>query len=250
MWEKIVLNLVSNAFKFTFAGEISVALRELDGAARLTVRDTGIGIPASQIEKLFDRFHRVEGARGRSFEGSGIGLALVRELVKLHSGDIAVESEEGRGTAFHVTMPLGAAHLSPERVKTTSEETATASRSQTFVEEALRWLPGDAGDAVLDAGAARDAPRGDAARPAGEERRRVLLADDNADLRDYISRLLADRGYEVETAADGEAALAALRTQRPDIRLAHGRAARCIAARPADRDAFRARGRRCEGRRV
>ena len=164
MWEKIVLNLISNAFKFTFAGEISVALRETDRAARLTVRDTGIGIPASQIEKLFDRFHRVEGARGRSFEGSGIGLALVRELVKLHNGDIAVESEEGRGTAFHVTIPLGIAHLPPERVKTASEETATASRSQTFVEEALRWLPGDAGDALLDAGAARDVPQGGAAQ--------------------------------------------------------------------------------------
>ena len=217
MWEKIVLNLVSNAFKFTFAGEISVALRERDGSARLTVRDTGIGIPASQIEKLFDRFHRVEGARGRSFEGSGIGLALVRELVKLHHGDIAVESEEGRGTAFHVTLPLGMAHLVPERVKTASNETATAARAQTFVEEALRWLPGDAGDALLDAGAAPDLPQGGRADPLHAERRRVLLADDNADLRDYISRLLADHGYEVETTADGEGALAALRTQRPDI---------------------------------
>ena len=214
MWEKIVLNLVSNAFKFTFEGEISVALCELDGAARLTVRDTGIGIPASQIENLFDRFHRVEGARGRSFEGSGIGLALVRELVKLHDGDIAVESEEGRGTAFHVTIPLGMAHLSPEHVKTASAEAATASRSQTFVEEALRWLPGDAGDALLDAGAARDVPQTHSMQV---ERRRVLLADDNADLRDYISRLLADHGYEVETVADGEAALAALRVKRPDI---------------------------------
>ncbi len=216
MWEKIVLNLMSNAFKFTFEGEISVALRERDGAIGLTVRDTGIGIPASQIEKLFDRFHRVEGVRGRSFEGSGIGLALVRELVKLHNGDVAVESEEGRGTAFHVTLPVGMAHLAPARVRTAAEETATASRTQTFVDEALRWLPGSAGDALLDAGtldtkAVRD---GDAAPV---ERRRVLLADDNADLRDYISRLLADHGYEVETAADGEAALAALRAQRPDV---------------------------------
>ncbi len=112
MWEKIVLNLLSNAFKFTFAGEIEVALHELDGAARLTVRDTGTGIPASQIEKLFDRFHRVEGAKGRSFEGSGIGLALVRELVKLHNGDIAVESEEGFGTAFHVIAPASAPRIS------------------------------------------------------------------------------------------------------------------------------------------
>ena len=217
MWEKIVLNLVSNAFKFTFTGGIDVTLREVDGAARLTVRDTGTGIPASQIEKLFDRFHRVEGAKGRSFEGSGIGLALVRELVKLHNGDIAVESEEGRGTAFHVTIPLGVAHIPAERVKTASDGTATASRSQSFVEEALRWLPGVGGNALLDVGAAHDVPLPAAGDGVQEAARRVLLADDNADLRDYISRLLVDHGYEVEAAADGEAALASLRLQRPDI---------------------------------
>jgi len=217
MWEKIVLNLLSNAFKFTFAGEISVVLREADGTAKLTVRDTGIGIPASQIDKLFDRFHRVEGARGRSFEGSGIGLALVRELVKLHKGDIVVESAEGQGTAFHVAIPLGAAHLPPERVKAPAEAAAPVSRSQAFVEEALRWLPGDTGDVLLDAGAARDVPQGGGAHVSLTDRHRVLLADDNADLRDYISRLLTDRGYAVATASDGEAALAAMRTQRPDI---------------------------------
>ncbi len=221
MWEKIVLNLVSNAFKFTFAGEIGVALRERDGEVRLTVRDTGIGIPASQIENLFDRFHRVEGARGRSFEGSGIGLALVRELVKLHNGEIAVESEEGRGTAFHVTIPLGMAHLSPERVRTLPEEAATATRAQTFVEEALRWLPDDAGDGVLDAGDAvldtGAALEVSQTHSMHAERRRVLLADDNADLRDYIGRLLTNHGYEVEAVADGEAALTALRARRPDI---------------------------------
>jgi len=214
MWEKIVLNLVSNAFKFTFEGEIEVALRERDGAARLTVRDTGTGIPAAEIDRLFDRFHRVEGARGRSFEGSGIGLALVRELVNLHGGEIAVDSEEGRGTAFHIIIPLGVAHLSAMRVQTAAEENATTSRAQSFVEEALRWLPGDA---LLDAGAARELPHADAAQLTQTERRRVLLADDNADLRDYISRLLVQRGYEVEAVADGEQALAALRTHRPDI---------------------------------
>jgi signal transduction histidine kinase len=228
MWEKIVLNLVSNAFKFTFVGEIEVALREREGTARLTVRDTGTGIPAGQIDKLFDRFHRVEGARGRSFEGSGIGLALVRELVKLHSGDIEVESEEGRGTAFHVTIPVGTAHLSATRVGTASDETTCASRSRTYVEEALRWLPGGSGfggsgagdgDEVLDGRAALQAPPVDPASGITGESRRVLLADDNADLRDYISRLLVARGYDVEAVADGEAALAALRSQRPDILL-------------------------------
>jgi signal transduction histidine kinase len=216
MWEQIVLNLVSNAFKFTFEGEIAVTLREVEGAARLTVRDTGIGIPASQIDRLFDRFHRVEGARGRSFEGSGIGLALVRELVKLHGGDIAVDSEEGSGSEFHVTLPLGAAHLPPGQARNAAAADDAAPRSQAFVEEALRWLPGESGDALLDAGASPELPQGGAERPASE-RRRVLLADDNADLRDYISRLLAGHGYEVETVADGEAALASLRARRPDI---------------------------------
>jgi PAS domain S-box-containing protein len=217
MWEKIVLNLVSNAFKFTFEGEITVALREMDGAARLSVCDTGIGIPASQIDKLFDRFHRVEGARGRSFEGSGIGLALVRELVHLHAGEIAVESEEGHGTAVHVTLPLGTAHLAPDRVRDASEEAAMASRSQTFLEEALRWLPGETSGASLDTGAFHSAPQQVAGQGMLREERRVLLADDNADLRDYISRLLTDRGYEVEAVADGEAALAVLQARRPDI---------------------------------
>jgi signal transduction histidine kinase/DNA-binding response OmpR family regulator len=223
MWEKIVLNLVSNAFKFTFAGEIEVSLREQDGSARLTVRDTGTGIPADQIAKLFDRFHRVEGAQGRSFEGSGIGLALVRELAKLHHGDVEVESEEGRGSAFHVTIPLGAAHLPADRVKNAAHELTTASQSQGFVEEALRWLPGDTVDALRDdgvapAGPAREAPNG-AGAFGSAERRHVLLADDNTDLRHYISQLLANHGYEVESVADGEAALTALRSRRPDILL-------------------------------
>ena len=229
MWEKIVLNLLSNAFKFTFEGEIEVFLREKLGTARLTVRDTGTGIPESQIGKLFDRFHRVEGAKGRSFEGSGIGLALVRELVKLHHGEIEVESQEGNGTAFHVSLPLGTAHLPADRVRSAPADMSTASQSQTFVEEALRWLPGDSGDALLDAGAARDVPQTHATpgptleRSTVErltvERRRVLLADDNADLRDYISRLLRDRDYEVAAVADGQAALTAMRAQKPDILL-------------------------------
>lgn len=83
MWEKIVLNLLSNAFKFTFAGEIAVVVRPVGDQVELVVRDTGTGIPAAELPKLFERFHRVEGARGRTFEGSGIGLSLVQELVQL-----------------------------------------------------------------------------------------------------------------------------------------------------------------------
>src|SRR5262249_43256295 len=111
MWEKIVLNLVSNAFKFTFEGGITVRLQQQDGSAVLEVADTGIGIPEHEIPKLFDRFHRVAGARGRTHEGTGIGLALVQELAKLHSGTVKAESVLGEGSTFRVEIPLGISHL-------------------------------------------------------------------------------------------------------------------------------------------
>lgn len=91
-WEKIVLNLLSNAFKFTLQGSIKVALRELDGRIELEVADTGVGLPAEELPRIFDRFYRVEGQSGRSMEGSGIGLSLVRELVQLHGGTILAAS--------------------------------------------------------------------------------------------------------------------------------------------------------------
>ena len=117
MWEKIVLNLVSNAFKFTFEGEIRVEVRAHEGSAVLRIIDSGTGIPAAQLPLIFDRFHRVEGASGRTHEGTGIGLALVRELVKLHGGTVIAESVLGRGTTFTVQIPFGSAHLSPDRVQ-------------------------------------------------------------------------------------------------------------------------------------
>ena len=178
MWEKVVLNLVSNAFKFTFHGEIAVELRDAEGGARLTVRDTGTGIPQAELPKLFERFHRVENARGRSFEGSGIGLALVQELVKLHGGQISVVSELDRGSAFTVSIPLGSSHLPADRVDADSGDPPTRVRAQTYVEEALRWLPGEAaGDDLLDPGTTLDVA------PHMACTGHVLLVDDNADLR-------------------------------------------------------------------
>ena len=215
MWEKIVLNLISNAFKFTFDGGISVTLDEDEGTARLIVRDTGVGIPEAEIPRLFERFHRIEGQRSRTYEGSGIGLALVQELVRLHGGTIAVESAAGRGTAFTVRIPFGTAHLAPERVGARPRPAVSAVDADAFVQEALRWLPdeADAGLSAIDEAAETDAFF--AARAGG----RVLLADDNADMRDYVRRLLSGR-CEVRTASDGRAALDAIHTQRPDLVLA------------------------------
>jgi len=200
MWEKIVLNLVSNAFKFTLAGAIDVAVKDTDGHFQLTVSDTGSGIPAEELPHMFERFHRVQAARGRSHEGSGIGLALVNELVKLHGGWIAVASTLGEGSRFTVTLPKGSAHLSAERVKAPREASSTAARAGAFVAEALGWLPDGASAAP--------------SRP--QNAQRVVVADDNADMREYVRRLLIDQ-YEVEAVGDGRAALAAARARRPEL---------------------------------
>ena len=217
MWEKIVLNLLSNAFKFTFAGTITVETRpSADGRmAELVVRDTGTGIPPDELPRLFERFHRIEGAKGRTFEGSGIGLALVNELVKLHGGAIDVTSEVGRGSAFTVRIPLGGSHLPRDRIIAAADDLSFGTRAEAYVQEALRWLP-DAGGASEAPGAAADDLAEDVAAGQGQGER-ILLVDDSADMREYVRRLLADKGYAVEAVADGEAALSAASRKGPDL---------------------------------
>ncbi len=207
MWEKIVLNLVSNAFKFTFAGTIRVALAWRGDRVELTVSDTGTGIAPGELPHIFERFHRVQGAQSRSYEGSGIGLSMVRELVHLHGGEIEVASVPEEGTTLKVSLPAGSAHLPGERLGAAPELASTALGTAPFVEEALRWLP-DLPD-----------PEPVPAVPGETGRARILVADDNADMRDYLVRLLGDR-WEVEAAADGRTALAAILEHPPDLVLA------------------------------
>jgi PAS domain S-box-containing protein len=224
MWEKIVLNLLSNAFKFTFEGEVEVSLEETDSAVELTVRDTGTGIPPDEIPRLFERFHRVRGARGRSYEGSGIGLALVQELAKLHGGQVRVESEVDRGSRFIVSIPTGKAHLPADRIQATRSLASTGVRAAAYIEEASRWLPGGPRTAAAVDEAAIQAledlrAEGSRALPRCDDLsgRRVLLADDNADMRGYVGRLLTQRGFDVEAVADGLAALEVARQRKPDL---------------------------------
>ncbi|HKW25827.1 MAG TPA: PAS domain S-box protein [Terriglobales bacterium] len=219
MWEKIVLNLLSNAFKFTLQGEVRVSLKPVDRRVELTVADTGAGIPQQELSRVFERFHRVETARGRSYEGTGIGLALVSELVKLHGGSVRVESVEGRGSTFAVDLPFGKAHLAPDRVAEAGFRASTAVPADAYVEEALSWLPKDPEAAGAKPGG-KDAPTIPAAEDAEVEGDRsrplIVLADDNADLRTYVSRLLR-RKYRVCAVANGEEALAATRQLHPDL---------------------------------
>ena len=207
MWEKVVLNLLSNALKFTFTGEIAVRLRQVDGVAQLTVSDSGTGIPADELPRLFERFHRVAEARGRSGEGSGIGLAMVRELVGLHGGSIDVASTPDVGTVFTVAVPLGFAHLPADRIAAEpAPPRALSSAAAPFVAEALRWVPVVAEDGTTADTASR--------LPAGSGR--VLVADDNADMREYLLRLLEPR-YVVAAVGDGRAALEAALSDPPDL---------------------------------
>ncbi|WAS96560.1 ATP-binding protein [Nannocystis punicea] len=207
MWETIVLNLVSNAFKFTLSGEIEVALHRRGAAVELTVRDSGVGIASDQLPRLFERFQRIERSGGRSLEGSGIGLALVRELVRLHGGDVRVDSRSGAGSVFTVTLPLGHDHLPAERVRPATPPGPVTSAAAPYVGDALRWLP------EPRQGEVPPSPRPPTARP------RILLADDNADMRDYVRRLLGAR-YDVVAVDNGAEALARAREDPPDLLLA------------------------------
>ena len=228
MWEKIVLNLLSNAIKHTFAGEIAVLLRATDGHVALEVCDTGTGIAAEEIPRLFERFHRIRDVRARTHEGAGIGLALVQELVRLHGGTVQAESIVGERTCFTVMLPLGAAHLPSDQLGPAGPEHPRLFGAAPYLEEALRW----SADATEMQGAATDiaaAPgtdmpptglmddrRGCEASPA---RHRMLIADDNADMRTYLRGLLSG-AYEVRAEGNGAAALAAARAQAPDLILA------------------------------
>jgi signal transduction histidine kinase len=220
MWEKIVPNLVANAFKFTLAGEIAVRVREDDTRVVLEVADTGVGIPADELPRVFERFHRVAGNVGRTHEGTGIGLALVRELVSLHGGEVTVDSAVGRGSTFRVALPKGFAHLPPELVAQAPADARGGRDAAAHAAEAGHWTGGALG--LSDAKLARPeiAATGVTGPASGDvvERTRpyVLVVDDNADLRAYVAGLLAPR-YEVSVAVDGQAALESVVARRPDL---------------------------------
>ncbi|WP_158073441.1 SpoIIE family protein phosphatase [Actinophytocola xanthii] len=192
MWERIVLNLLSNALKFTLAGSITIRLAGDDDVVRLTVEDTGIGIPEDQIPLVFQRFHRVQGNVGRTREGAGIGLALVHELVGLHGGTVSLASEAGSGSTFEVRIPYGSGAM-------TSAAPEPAWVREVHLAEALGWMP-DSPAPPVGPGAA--AP--------------VLVVEDNAELRGYLVRLLSPQ-WAVRSAADGEAALALAKAVKPAL---------------------------------
>ncbi|MGN6331208.1 MAG: SpoIIE family protein phosphatase [Motilibacteraceae bacterium] len=251
MWAKVVLNLLSNALKYTLVGGIELRLRQVDGAAELSVQDTGSGIAEAEQPHVFERFRRVPGAVGRTHEGTGIGLALVAELVALHGGSVSVQSEPGAGSTFRVRLPL---QLTGEGADGADREPGRGPRldpgasAAGFLAEADRWsgaaaaavtAPGFAVPAATGPAATGPAATGPAATGAeateGERsahagahpgsyasseavpgRPRLLVVDDNDDMRDHIAGLLAG-DYDVQEARDGVEALELARTAPPDL---------------------------------
>jgi PAS domain S-box-containing protein len=219
MWEKIELNLLSNALKSTFEGEVRVTVRAAEGSAQVTVSDTGTGISKDHLADLFQRFQRIEGARRRSHEGSGIGLALVHELVEMHGGSIAVESEVGRGTSFTITVPFGRNHLAAELVSGEEAKPVALQGAQVaYVQEALGWLPRlETGERLRENVAGDDGGRAaDEGDTAAVKRPVIVFADDNADIREYVSDLLGWR-FEVIETENGKQALEVIEQRVPDL---------------------------------
>ena len=210
LWESILFNLLSNALKFTFEVQITVALSQQDRQVVLEVADTGTGIPATALADLFSRFQRVAGARSRTHEGSDIGLALVQELVKLHGGTVAVDSELGQGTSFTVMLPLGAAHLPASQVYPADPAALASAAPHQTAAGYLAWLspPEVAAEELLTPAAS--------CIPAQGTQPVLLVADDNADMRQYLGHMLSE-DYEVRTVADGEQAWEAILASPPSL---------------------------------
>jgi len=212
--EKVFFNLLSNALKFTPAeGTIDVAVTDLpepredmpEGAVEVRVRDTGKGIPAKDLPHVFDRFHQVDGSNTREHEGTGIGLALVQELVLLHKGEIDVTSELGVGSTFTVRFPRGKSHLQPDQFATDEDVPEAMPARGALTELAVEG-------AELD----HEQQATPAEQPLAKSDKTILCVEDNPDVREYVAGIL-EAQYRVITAVDGIDGLEKARTLSPDL---------------------------------
>lgn len=220
-FDKVVYNLLSNAMKFTpEGGSISVKLQPEDNHCILQVQDTGIGIIQEQIPQLFERFRQAEGSENRSYEGSGLGLALVKELVELHGGKITVESVYGRGTTFNLWLVVGNTHLPTQQVSDTPVEINT---SRAYVELADLELVESTTEHIesinlpLLTETQNPQPEATAASTNVDSQHSILVVDDNPDLRTYVSDILRRSGYQVQTARNGYEGFGKAQTIAPSL---------------------------------
>ncbi|RMF07604.1 MAG: response regulator, partial [Candidatus Neomarinimicrobiota bacterium] len=205
--EKVMNNLLFNAVKFTpNGGKVTVVLRDAGGESNdrgagrfitIQVTDTGPGIPPESLSRIFDRFYQVDSSATRKYEGTGIGLALVKEFVELHGGEVSVESRVGAGTTFTVTLPKGNAHLDGEALADESGADRPVDGDFGTDETEVEAAVSDASSLPKDTGT-------------------VLIVEDNSDMRAYLREHLSPP-YRVEEAADGKEGLEKARSLLPDL---------------------------------
>ena len=208
-FDKVLYNLLSNAMKFTpINGSITVKIATADNHRRciVSVHDTGIGILQDQIPFLFDRFRQAEGSVNRSYEGSGLGLALVKELVNLHGGEIFVSSDYGYGTTFSVAIPIGKSHLPPDQISNVPIDIQTSRAAIELADLETELL--NEGDEVIDL---------ENADINCKQLGKILIVDDNHDLRSYLRRVLNQAGYGVISAHNGAQGYTQAQTHHPDL---------------------------------
>jgi len=248
LFEKVLYNLLSNAMKFTPAGgEIEVSVGQDEESVRLQVRDTGIGIEGDRLPQLFDRFYQAEGSVDRTYEGSGLGLALVKELVQVHGGRVQVESQVGQGSCFTVLLPSGSDHLPPEslalearspRVRESQSSPLSAHEaahpedsrftveladldcdSSSLADRPERLAPLDSEVVqALSNGIDRQIPQSDVnvKKNSGDFAATILFVEDNSDLRVYVAGILQDAGYQALLASNGEEGTLLAKSHHPD----------------------------------
>ena len=209
MWEKIVFNLLSNAFKYTLEGSVTLNLFSEKNQLILQVTDTGVGIPESELPRMFERFHRVKGTAGRTYEGTGIGLSLIKELVTLHGGSIEVDSTTAKGksgSVFTVKIPTGKEHLTSKQLIEVNKEVQEAisnlytQEAEALIETTAEKLNGSEDKYIGQPLNGESAPR------FVGKRESILIVDDNADMRAYLKSLL-EKNYTIIVAKNGKEAL-------------------------------------------
>jgi GAF domain-containing protein/class 3 adenylate cyclase/response regulator of citrate/malate metabolism len=223
-FDKVLYNLLSNAMKFTPAGgKITVALKPARDHCLLQVQDTGIGIRPDQIPHLFERFRQADGSTNRSFEGSGLGLALVKELIELHGGKVWVESAYGQGTTFTVWLQTGIAHLPTHQVIEIPAEVEYSRAAVELADVEMELPEPDLAELATEpiAGLPKVTLEADSSISSTSNGQGdpiwILVVDDNSDLRNYVSRILQQKGYHVLTARNGAEGFELAQTRQPHL---------------------------------
>lgn len=212
-FDKVLYNLLSNAMKFTAAGGvITIGLKTANNGCIIEVQDTGIGIREDQLVHLFERFRQADGSANRSYEGTGLGLALVKELVEIHGGEVSVASTYGHGTTFKLTIPFGTEHLPADAIV---EEAAKLEGQRAAIE--LADIETIAADPTQIAPELPPIVQDLTHTPVDNRHTQILVVDDNPDLRTYLSSILQREGYQVRTAYNGAMGLAFTETYHPDL---------------------------------